>query len=46
MAGAWLPCRKAVGIRIYAFHHFGYLGFIETPEAIKSECPIKLYCGV
>ncbi|CAB4272706.1 unnamed protein product [Prunus armeniaca] len=28
------------------FDHFGFLRFDQTPEAKKSECPIKAYCGV
>ncbi|PRQ50795.1 putative oxoglutarate/iron-dependent dioxygenase, non-heme dioxygenase domain-containing protein [Rosa chinensis] len=28
------------------FDHFGFLVFNKTPEGMKSECPIKDYCGV
>lgn len=28
------------------FDHFGFLLYNKTPEGMKSECPIKDYCGV
>ncbi|MFS8000249.1 putative oxoglutarate/iron-dependent dioxygenase, non-hem dioxygenase domain-containing protein [Helianthus anomalus] len=33
-------------LQFHAFDHYKFMHFYHTDEGIKSECPIKTYCGI